>query len=59
MHDDEWQKEFERLSALSKAIQADIARLEQEKPSLELIKAYEQSAEISVKIYEHLKSKFA
>ncbi|GLQ98329.1 hypothetical protein [Dyella mobilis] len=58
MHEEEWQKEFDRLDALSKLARDDIARLEQVGPSLDLIKAYERIAEISVRMYEHLKSKF-
>jgi hypothetical protein len=56
---EEWQKEFDRLSILSKLAQDDVARLEQEEPSLDLIKAYEQLIKISTQIQAHLKSKFS
>jgi hypothetical protein len=59
MRDDDWQKELDRLLDLSKFARANIARLEQEEPSLDLIKAYDQVIEVSVQIQAHLKSKFA
>lgn len=56
---DEWQKELDRLNTLSELAQADVARLEQKEPSLDLIKAHERVIDISAKIQAHLKSKYA
>ena len=59
MRSDEWQKKFDRLSALMKSEQVNVARLEQGRPSPDLVKAHERIIEISVQIQAHLKSKSA